>query len=103
MQDKLWRVSDLLNLAGSDRAKEASLVYEGLIESKEVMPHIEQELLELPNSARKGKNTYRRHWVGTKSAIAILATAYPKAELAAVTLGASIATQQIESKGIKLV
>ena len=103
MQEKFWRVSDLLSLADADRAKEGASLYENLINNKQVMPHIEKEILELPQTAKSGKNQYRRHWVSTTQAIAILATVYPIAELAAITLGAAIATQQIESKGIELI
>ena len=103
MQEKLWRVSDLLSLADADRAKKGAALYENLIKNKQVMPHIEKEILELPQTAKGGKNQYRRHWVSSTQAMAILATVYPIAELAAITLGAAIATQQVESKGIELI
>lgn len=103
MNDKLWRVSDLLNLAGSDRASEASQIYEELIQDSQITPHIEEEVIRLPSGAKLGKNKYRRHWISTTQALALLSAAYPKPELAAMTLGASIVTQQIESKGIKLI
>lgn len=101
--DKLWRVSDLLNLAGADRAATATITYSQMIEQGTVKPHIEEDVLQLPSSAKIGKNTYRKHWLSTSHALAVMATVYPNAELAALALGGIIATQVVESKNIKLI